>query len=131
MNIPVFSVDGVAYPGVNVLHLKRNFAVLDGPNAGRVMDGSTNRDIIGTYYNYSMEVASDYSDLEEYDRLYEVISAPVNSHEIVVPYGQATLTFRAYVANGDDELIHDRSAFNKWNNLSFNFVAMSPKRRPA
>lgn len=131
MNIPVFSVDGVQYPGVNVLSLKRNFAVLDGPNAGRVMDGSTKRDIIGTYYNYSMTVTSDYSDLEEYDKLYEVISAPEDSHSIVVPYGQGTLEFRAYVANGEDELIHKRDSFNKWNNLSFNFVAMKPQRRPA
>jgi len=130
MKIPVFTVDGVAYPGVNVLSLKRNFAVLDGPNAGRVMDGSAKRDIIGTYYNYSCQVASDYSDLAEYDRLYEVISAPVDSHEIVVPYGQGTLAFTAYVANGDDDLIHKRDDFNKWNNLSFNFVAMKPQRRP-
>lgn len=131
MNISVFSVDGVQYPNVSVLSLKRNFAVLDGPNAGRVMDGSTKRDIIGTYYNYSMELDSSYSDLEEYDNLYEVISSPQDSHNIVVPYGQGTLTFEAYVANGDDYLIHKREDFNKWNNLRINFVAMKPQRRPS
>lgn len=131
MNISVFSVDGVSYPNVNVLSLKRSFSVMDGSNAGRVMDGTLKRDIIGTYYNYSIEIASDYSDLEEYDKLYEVISSPEDSHEIVVPYGQGTLTFRAYVANGDDELIHKRDSFNKWNNLTFNFIAMKPQRRPA
>lgn len=131
MNISVFSVDGVQYPGVNVLSLKRNFDVLDGPNAGRVMDGSTKRDIIGTYYNYSMTVTSDYSDLEEYDKLYEVVSAPEGSHSIVVPYGQGTLEFKAYVANGDDELIHKLNSFSKWNNLNINFIAMKPQRRPA
>lgn len=130
MNISVFSVDGVQYPNVKVLSLKRNFAVLDGPNAGRVMDGSTKRDIIGTYYNYSMELDSSYSDLEEYDKLYEVISSPQDSHNIVVPYGQGTLTFEAYVANGEDDLIHKRENFNKWNNLRINFVAMKPQRRP-
>ena len=91
MNISVFSVDGVQYPNVNVLSLKRNFAVLDGPNAGRVMNGDAKRDVIGTYYNYSMELDSSYSDLKEYDELYEVISAPEDSHEIVVPYGQGIL----------------------------------------
>lgn len=130
MNISVFSVDGVQYPNVNVLSLKRNFSVLDGPNAGRVMDGSTKRDIIGTYYNYSMELDSSYSDLEEYDKLYEVISSPQDSHNIVVPYGQGTLTFEAYVANGEDDLIHKRENFNKWDNLRINFVAMKPQRRP-
>ena len=131
MNISVFSVDGVQYPNVNVLSLKRNFAVLDGPNAVRSMDGDIKRDIIGTYYNYSMELDSSYSDLEEYDKLYEVISAPDDSHEIVAPYGQGTLVFKAYIANGEDELIHKREGFNKWNNLRVNFVAMKPHRRPA
>lgn len=131
MNISVFSVDGVPYPNVMVLRLTRNFAVLDGPNAGRVMDGTAKRDVIGTYYNYSMELDSSYSDLEEYDRLYEVLSAPEDSHNIVVPYGQGTLSFTAYVANGEDNLLHTRQNYNKWNNLRVNFVAMKPQRRPA
>ena len=131
MKIPVFTVDGVEYPNVNVISLERTFAVMDGENAGRTMDGAMRRDIIGTYYNYNMELTSDYSDLSEYDKLYEVLSAPVDSHTIVVPYGQGTLALEAYVANGDDELLHKRDTFNKWQNLSVNFVAMKPQRRPA
>lgn len=130
MRIPVFTVDGVPYPRVNVTGLRRTFSVLDGPNAGRVMDGGMRRDIIGTYYNYSMELTSDYSDLSEYDALYEVLSAPVDSHTIVVPYGQETLTFEAYVANGEDELFHLQEGFRKWNGLTVNFIAVSPQRRP-
>jgi len=129
MKAPVFSVDGVAYPKVNVLSLKRSFQVLDGENAGRMMDGGMKRDIIGTYYNYSMEVTSDYSDLSEYDALYEVISAPADSHTIEVPYAQETLTFQAYVTNGSDDLLHNRPSFNKWGPLTFNFIAMEPQRR--
>lgn len=131
MKISVFTVDGVEYPNVNVISLERTFAVMDGENAGRTMDGAMRRDIIGTYYNYNMELTSDYSDLTEYDKLYEVLSAPVDSHTIVVPYGQGTLTFSAYVANGNDNLIHKRPTFNKWNNLKINFVAMKPQRRPS
>lgn len=131
MKLPVFTVDGVGYPGVNVLSLERTFAVMDGDNAGRTMDGAMQRDIVGTYYNYNMELTSDYSDLSEYDALYEVLPAPVDSHTVVVPYGQGTLAFEAYVANGNDELLHKRDTFNKWQNLSVNFVAMKPQRRPA
>lgn len=131
MKISVFSVDGVEYPEVNVISLERTFAVMDGENAGRTMDGAMRRDIIGTYYNYNMELTSDYSDLSEYDKLYEVLSAPVDSHTIVVPYAQETLEFQAYVANGTDNLLHKRPAFNKWNNLTVNFVAMKPQRRPS
>ena len=78
-----------------------------------------------------MQLTSVYSDLSEYDKLYEVLSAPVDSHTIMVPYGQETLTFEAYVANGNDSLLHKRPTFNKWNDLTINFVAMKPQRRPS
>lgn len=130
MKIPVFSVDGVEYPGVNVISLERTGAVLDGSNAGRTMDGAMKRDIIGTYYNFNLELTSDYSDLEQYDALYEVITAPVDSHTITMPYGQGTITFEAYVANVTDNLLHRQDSFSKWNNMKVNFIAMEPQRRP-
>jgi len=128
----VFSVDGVAYPGIHVVSLKRSFSVLDGENTGRVMTGAMVRDIIGTFYNYSMELDSEYINRDQYDSLYEVISAPVESHEIVVPYGQGTLTFEAYVSNGEDtlDLMDEYLGYNRWNNLTINFIAMAPERIP-
>lgn len=130
MKIPIV-VDEITYPKIYVLSLKRNFAVLDGENAGRVMTGKMVRDIIGTYYNYTLEIDSNESDPAEYDRLYEALSAPVDSHTITVPYAQGTMTFEAYVANGEDELVKCYEAINGWSGLSINFVAMEPKRRPS
>lgn len=127
----VLSLDGKAYPNLHVVSLKRSFSVLDGDNAGRVMTGAMKRDIIGTYYNYSMEIDPVSSDLAEYDEFYEAISAPVDSHVLTVPYAQTTLTFDAYVANGEDELVSKYDNRSEWQNLSVNFVAMKPKRTPA
>lgn len=127
----VLSLDGKAYPNLHVVSLKRSFSVLDGDNAGRVMTGAMTRDIIGTYYNYSMGIDPVSSDLAEYDEFYEAISAPVDSHVLTVPYAQGTATFDAYVANGEDELVSKHGSRNEWQNLSINFVAMKPKRTPA
>lgn len=127
----VLSLDGKAYPNLHVVSLKRSFSVLDGDNAGRVMTGAMKRDIIGTYYNYSMEIDPVSSDLAEYDEFYEAISAPVDSHVLTVPYAQTTVTFDAYVANGEDELVSNNDDRSNWQNLSVNFVAMKPKRTPA
>lgn len=127
----VLSLDGKAYPNLHVVSLKRSFSVLDGDNAGRVMTGAMKRDIIGTYYNYSMEIDPVSSDLAEYDEFYEAISAPVDSHVLTVPYAQTTVTFDAYVANGEDELASKNDDRSNWQNLSVNFVAMKPKRTPA
>lgn len=131
MSKSVFSIDGVEYPGVFVKSpIHRSFNVLDGENAGRTMDGRMQRDIIGTFYTYHMEFDSSLSDPNEYDALFEALSAPVDSHMIIVPYGQSVLEFEAYVANGDDDLSRIyRNESRKWDNLSVNFVAMDPVRR--
>lgn len=127
----VFSVDGVEYSKIHVVSLKRSFAVLDGENAGRTMDGAMQRDIIGTYYNYSLEIDPSDSDPEEYDSLYEALSAPQDSHAVAFPYGRGTLSFQAYVANGEDELFDIFRGTNRWDNLTVNFIAMEPQRRPS
>ena len=124
----VFTLDGVEYSKLHVISLKRSFAVLDGENAGRTMDGAMQRDIIGTYYNYSLEIDPAESDPEEYDAFFETISAPVDSHAVSFPYGQSTLSFEAYVSNGEDELWDIFQAKNRWNNLTVNFIAMNPQR---
>lgn len=127
----ILSLDGKVYPNLHVVKVKRSFAVLDGDNAGRVMTGAMTRDIIGTYYNYSMEIDPVSSDLAEYDAFYEAISAPVDSHVLTVPYAQGAATFDAYVANGEDELASKYGSRNEWQNLTINFIAMKPKRTPA
>lgn len=125
----VLTLDGVEYPNLHIVSLKRSFSVLDGDNAGRVMTGAMVRDIIGTYYNYSLEIDPVGTDPGEYDAFYESISAPVDSHALVVPYAQGTLEFEAYVSNGEDSLV-SMYGFNEWGNLTFNFIAMQPKRTP-
>jgi len=127
----VFTLDGIEYPEARVTKLARLFSVLDGPNAGRVMTGDMVRDIIGTYCNYSIEIEVAEGDISAYDALYEAITAPVDSHALTAPYGQTVFAFDAYVTNGEDELLSMESGRNKWGHLSFNFIAMSPRRRPA
>lgn len=126
---PVFKVDGVSY---NVIvpegGLKRQGRVLDGESVGRMLSGRMMRDIVGTYYNYAMQIDTRNLDVAQYDALYQVLSAPVDYHTVILPYGQSTLTFQAYVTNLDDELVLMQEGRNLWGNLSFTFVAMQPER---
>lgn len=124
------TLDGVTYKHIHVMSLKRSFSVYDGVNAGRVQSLEMDRDVLGTFYNYSCEIDSDDATPAEYDQFYETISAPVDSHELTVPYAQTTLTFRAYATNGTDELETMLDSQNRWGGLSFNFIAMEPQRRP-
>lgn len=110
--------------------IKRSFEIVDTDKAGRLITGTMQRDIIGTYYNYSIEFRASSSNLDEYDEFYELISSPVDSHVIVVPYGQNELTFNAYVTNGSDMLKCRKKDKNKWYGLNVNFIAIAPERRP-
>lgn len=121
-------MDGVTYSTLHVVSIKRTFTVLDGENAGRVQSGGMIRDVIGTFYNYAVEIDPDAASRADYDAFFEAISAPVDSHTLEVPYAQTTLVFEAYVTQGGDELVLMEDAANRWENLSFNFIAMEPQR---
>ena len=127
----IFRMDGREY-NVNVLELKRKFAVTDTENSGRTTDYAMHRDIIGTFYNYTLKIAPKKLDMESYNRFYDAISNPsAVSHEITVPFGNETMTFKAYVTQGEDSLVV-RNGKNFWgfaDGLTVNFTAMEPQRR--
>lgn len=126
----VFTLDGKAY---NVFvpadGIRRSGQILDGENAGRTLSGGMIRDIIGTYYNYSISIYTQQTDYAEYDALYEELTAPVDFHVLTVPYGQGTITFDAYITSAEDTL-QSMAGGNRWGNLTINFIAMDPQRRP-
>lgn len=132
MAIDVFKIDGEAYPEMRVTSLKRKFNIVDGPLAGRNVQGDMIRDVIGTYYNYTLELWCNRLNKKEYDEFYQIISSPTDSHRLDVPYGQETLTFDAYITSGEDELKHmSEEDGNRWLGISCDFIAMKPARRPA
>lgn len=96
-------MDGVSYR-LNVRYetLGRSFRLEEGQNAGTMLSGDYTRDLMGTYYDYSMEVEPDPRFPADYDAFYEAISAPVSSHSLTLPYGQSTITFDAMVSEGTD-----------------------------
>lgn len=125
------SIDGIYY---NIMipkdGIKRSFSIADTDNSGRLLNGEMVRDIIGTYYNYTIQFETKYLSTAEYDDLFDKLSAPVDYHTIVAPYGQEKLTFQAYCTTGSDTLSIVVNGMNKWGGLSINFVAMKPKRTP-
>lgn len=131
MSKGVVLIDGKDY-GIIVPQggIKRSFNVLDSNKSGRLSNGEMQRDIIGTYYNYSIQFISRANSKHKYDELYEVLSSPEDYHSITVPYAQEMLTFQAYVTSGTDSLKKITKQGNEWDGITVNFVATKPKRRP-
>lgn len=127
----IFTIDGKEFNvTVPTGGIQRSFSVLDTDKSGRSQSGDMIRDIIGTYYNYSIAINTKLLKNKEYDDLYEIISSPAEYHMLSVPYGQTTLTFKAYVTSGTDSFdTVDKNGTIRWKGLKLNFVAMSPQRR--
>ena len=66
----VFMMDGTGYDGLFVTKLSRLCSILDGDNAGRLLNGSMVRDIIGSFFSYEMEIDSKACEKAVYDRFY-------------------------------------------------------------
>ena len=83
----VFLMDGPAYNvEVEQDSLERSFAGTDTEQSGRTLDYSLDRDIIGTFYNYTMKIYPRMNDLASYDAFYSIISDPnYASHEMTFP----------------------------------------------
>lgn len=128
----IFKVDNIEFTNAVVDEPERSFQILDGKNAGRLQGNlRMERDVRGTFYNYKMNIDSEFMTQEEYSTLYNLLSAPVNSHILEVPFNQETLTFEAYITSGVDKVTRIDEDGNHWTGLSINFVAMEPQRRPS
>ena len=129
MDQVVFRLDGIAY-NVSVTSLERSFSVMDTDKSGRTQDGAMYRDIIGTFFNYTMTIAPNGSDADAMDAFWEAICKPVASHVCVFPYGQKMLTQRMYVTSGEQDLTVISAGKSYWGEISINFIAMGPKVKP-
>lgn len=123
----LFKIDGKGFSGVGVESLKRSFRIPDGTNSGDMLSGDYERDLVGTYYDYDLVITTSDLSANEYDALFEALSAPVNSHMVEMPYGMTSITFEAMIEGGDDELIPmDDGTW--WGNLNVTIRAKKPQR---
>ncbi len=129
--IALLTIDGRTFQ-VMVSSLKRSFRLQEGRNACDMQDGSHIRDLVGVYIDYTMEIDPDYARTADYDTLYEILSAPVDSHTVTLPYGRnSTITYQAQITGGDDALIaSDGKSDALWGGLTVLFKAKQPQKVP-
>lgn len=116
-------IDNVEYR-VPIVELQRKGDILD-LTANRTEDGVLHREVIGTYYNYTLTIGV-VNNQELYDNLWWVLTAPVASHQIQLP-GQPT-PFEGYFGSCKDDIQLITEDGYKAKGLSFNLVATRPAR---
>lgn len=126
----MFTIDGIEYSNVMVSSLKRVFEVRDGTNKGESISGKSIRDITGTYFSYELTIDASLLEPDEYDTLFEILCAPVESHTVKFPYGQSTYEFEAEILSGSDSLLVSEYDYNMWGDFTITFQAIQPNRYP-
>ena len=116
-------IDGVEYK-VPIVEMQRKGDILD-LTANRTEDGVLHREVIGTFYNYTLTIGV-VRNQELYDNLWWVLTTPVASHQIQLPNQPAP--FEGYFGSCKDniKLITDDGQVAK--GLSFNLIATRPSR---
>ena len=97
--------------------------------AERTEDGKLHSELIGVYFNYTLEMAMSAYNPDEYANLWRTITEPVESHTVVMPDESGPLTFDAYFSNITDEIYKERGTIET-RNLAFSVIATSPARTP-
>lgn len=118
-------LNGVEFDAdVAISAYNRNFNVLDGPNAGRVLAGKMIRDIIGTYLGHKITVFSrgdDYAGLDEFwEYLYQ--HSIDDSVLLEAADGQKTISYQAYYTSASQDIEKVEKGVNFWGEIEVNFI---------
>lgn len=124
----IFTIDGVGY-NIGVESIARKARLSDGPNADNALSGYHMEGPPRDFFDYTFQLSADGMSRDDYDSLYEVLTSPVDSHTVVAPYGQTTLSYEAYIEVVEDtvEYMDDGTC---WGGLTVTFYAREPKKVP-
>ena len=126
----LLKIDGQRFE-VRLIKISRSASILD-KYAKRTINGDLQREIIGTYYNYSLEFA--YNDEpSKYKKLWDILTAPIPFHDIEIVDTVETYSFKGYIADVKDNISYanpNNKYERRFDGLSCDIVAKEPARRP-
>lgn len=126
-------LNGVEFDAsVAISAYNRNFNVLDGENAGRVLAGRMVRDVIGAYIGNKITVfrrGNNYKGLDDFwDYLVE--HSVDDSVMLEAADGQKTLKYEAYYTSASQDIEQVVDGVNYWGEIEVNFISMDAQVKP-
>ena len=85
----MFKIDNTEFD-VGVTALSRKFSAQERETARSTTTGTAIRSVIGSFYNYSVQLQTSALHPEQYDALYEILTSPDEFHIFEMPDGQTT-----------------------------------------
>lgn len=128
MNPLGITMDGRTYRVLVIQDTYRDaFALIEGPNAGDMLNDRHERDLSGTKDTYEMEIKPDPRYPLDFTAFYEAVRAPVDSHSVTVIDGQGMLTYDAMIQTGERTYQGTRNGVRLYNGMLVRFVPKEPQ----
>ena len=117
---------------VAISSYNRNFNVLDGENAGRVLTGRMVRDIIGTYIGHKLKVFRRGDNYKGLDAFWDYLVAHSVDDSVLLEAadGQSTISYEAYYTSATQDLETVINGTNYWGEIEVNFIPMDAQVKP-
>lgn len=132
-NMSYIKLNGVEFDAeIAIAAYNRNFNVLDGENAGRVMSGRMVRDIIGTYVGHKITVFRRGDNYEGLDRFWDYLIEHSVDDSVLLEAadGQTTISYEAYYTSGTQDIEKVVNGVNYWGTIEINFIPMEAQVTP-
>lgn len=127
-------INGILFDAdVAISKYNRNFNVLDGDNAGRVMTGRMVRDVIGTYIGHKVTVFRRGDNWQGLDAFWDYLVAHSVDGSVLLEAadGQTTLSYEAYYTSASQDLEKEDGGVNYWGEVTVNFIPMDAQVKPS
>ena len=132
-NMSYIKLNGVEFDAeIAIAAYNRNFNVLDGENAGRVMSGRMVRDIIGTYVGHKITVFRRGDNYEGLDRFWDYLIEHSVDDSVLLEAadGQTTISYEAYYTSGTQDIEKVVNGVNYGGTIEINFIPMEAQVTP-
>lgn len=116
----MITIDGKAYNAEWVSNsLEQTADILNGDNSGRLQGNkSMFLEYIGTFFNTGAQIHRSVTCTDaEWDSLYLALANPINSHTVVLPFGQGKLTTDIYISKVKRKLLLQKNGRNVWDKV--------------
>lgn len=131
MNELNLSMDGTTYR-VRVVYdtMLNEGQLVEGINHGEMLSGRYERDLKGTKFPYTMRVEPDPRYPQDFDDFFTVLTSPVDSHTVTLPYNNETITYQAMIDTVSRTYAGKVGGRRRWKNMTVAYMPQSLQRVP-
>lgn len=115
------------YFDVHIIDLERSADFVDKYAERAKNNAELKRELIGVFFNYNLKIGV-VKDMDTYNKLYNLLSKPIEFHTVTLPGSNGDYTFKAYVSGLKDKCMLARDGNNVFYELTVRFIAKSPAR---